>query len=115
MKLGEIVSRLAIDPRKLTNYALNLDNPAGRDKALMFQEHLGFTPENSEFLLQQIATQALEAEAVLGQSDEHGQRYRVDLEIIGVEGQQEMVRTAWIVEPNSDSARLVTLYVRRRA
>lgn len=114
MKLGDIVSRLVIDPRKLRDYALNPDNPIGGDKAVMFQRHLGFTKDNYEPLLEQISAQALEAEAILGKTDEHGQRYRVDLEIIGTEGQQEIVRTGWIVEPGSDAARLVTLFVGRR-
>jgi filamentous hemagglutinin len=114
MKLGDIVRYLIIDRRKLTEYALNPDNPVGADKAVMFQLHLGFTRDNYEPLLEQISTQALEGEAILGQRDEHGQRYRVDLEIIGTQGQREIVRTGWIVEPDSDAARLVTLYVRRR-
>jgi hypothetical protein len=114
MKLREIVSRIIIDSRKLTDYALNLENPVGRDKAVMFQRHLGFTQDNYELLLVQISEQALDNEAVLGRNDEHGQRYTVDLEIIGTEGQREIVRTGWIVEPESDMARLVTLYVRRR-
>ena len=71
-------------------------------------------PFNYELLLQQILEQALLAEAILGNNDSHGQRYRLDLEIIGKEGQREIVRTGWIVEPNSDAARLVTLYIRRQ-
>jgi hypothetical protein len=114
MKLREIVTRIIIDSRKLTDYALNLENPVGRDKAVMFQRHLGFTQDNYELLLIKISEQALDNEAVLGRNDEHGQRYTVDLEIIGTEGQREIVRTGWIVEPESDVARLVTLYVRRR-
>ena len=114
MKLGDIVSRIELDPRKLTEYTLNPDNPVGADKAVMFQRHLGFTRDNYEPLLEQISTQALDAEAILGRTDKHGQRYRVDLEITGTEGQREIVRTGWILEPDSDAARLVTLYVRRR-
>lgn len=114
MKLGDIVSRIIIDPRKLTEYALNPDNPVGADKAVMFQRHLGFTRVNYETLLEQISTQALNTEAILGRTDEHGQRYRVELEIVGTERQREIVRTGWIVEPDSDAARLVTLYVRRQ-
>ena len=50
-----------------------------------------------------------------GFEDQHGQRFQVDLVIMGVEpGQQEMVRTGWIVRPGEDLARLATLYVRRR-
>lgn len=114
MKLGDIVSRIVIDPRKLAEYALNPDNPVGADKAVTFHRHLGFTRNNYEPLLEQILTQALDAEAILGRTDEHGQRYRVDLEITGTEGQREIVRTGWIVEPDINAARLVTLYVRRQ-
>ena len=33
MKLGEIVSRIVIDSRKLTEYALDLASPFGRHKS----------------------------------------------------------------------------------
>jgi hypothetical protein len=114
MKFQDVVSHIIIDPRKLTEYALNPDNPVGADKAVMFQRHLGFTLENYQQLLEQIAAQVLQADATPGNLDEHGQRYQVDLAIIGVEGQQEVVRTGWTVKPNRDAARLVTLYLRRR-
>lgn len=115
MKLKDVVTRLVIDSRKLTEYALNPDNPIGADKALMFQQRLGYTKDNYEPLLQQIQDLALDAEATPTQVDEHGQRYRVDLEIVGLQNQQEIVRTGWIVEPESNFARLVTLYVRKRS
>jgi filamentous hemagglutinin len=112
MKLGEIISKLVINPRKLTEYALNPDNPKGADKAIMFQRHLGFTKDNYLLLLEQISAQALETEAILQFKDEHGERYQVDLEIIGTEeGQKETVRTGWIVEHKLNKARLVTLYI----
>ncbi|MCG9890805.1 MAG: hypothetical protein MH252_07000 [Thermosynechococcaceae cyanobacterium MS004] len=98
MKLKDIAAQIQIDPRKLTEYALNPDNPVGLDKAFMFQQHLGFTQANHAQLLQQIQTKAPEAEATFQRSDEHGDRYQVDLVIIGIEeGQQETVRTGWIV------------------
>jgi hypothetical protein len=115
MKLGDVASRTIIDPRKLTEYALNLDNPKGADKAIMFERHLGFTKDNHQLLLQQIESKALDAEATLQTTDVHGQRYQVDLEIEGIEiGQIETVRTGWIVELKNDIARLVTLYVRKK-
>lgn len=43
MKLKELVNHIEINPRKLTEYALNPDNPKGANKALMFQRHLGYT------------------------------------------------------------------------
>jgi hypothetical protein len=115
MKLKDIVNKVKIDSRKLTQYALNLDNPKGLNKAIMFQRHLEYTQDNYEPLLQQIANKSLEAKAVYQSTDRHGKRYQVDLEITGIEpGQQEIVRTGWIVEPDSDTAKLVTLYVRKR-
>ncbi|WP_293131438.1 DUF6883 domain-containing protein [Microcoleus sp. bin38.metabat.b11b12b14.051] len=82
MKLKEIVSHLVIAPQKLTEYALNLDNPVGSDKAVIFQRCLGFIRENHELLLAQISTKTLDAEAVLGLNDKHGQRYRTHLRYI---------------------------------
>ena len=115
MKLRDVVSRISIDPRKLTDYALDPASLKGADKAVMFRQHLGFTQDNFQLLLAQLKAQALDAEAIPGVKDQHGQRFQVDLAIIGVEpGQQEMVRTGWIVRPGEDLARLATLYVRRR-
>lgn len=113
MRLRDIVGSILIDPRKLTDYALDLESLRGSDKALMFRQHLGFTKEHYQLLLAQIQAKAMEAEAIPGVQDEHGQRYQVDLLIVGVLGQQEIVRTGWIVRPGEDLARLVTLYVRR--
>ncbi len=115
MKLRDIVSDITIDSRKLTEYVLDPDNPKGADKAVMFERHLGFTRDNYRLLLDKIKATVLDAEAVLQKTDIYGRRYRVDLEIMGVHlGQKEIVRTAWIIEPNKNIARLVTLYVRKR-
>jgi hypothetical protein len=98
MKLRELAAQIHIEPRKLTDYALNPENPVGRDKAFMFQQHLGFTLSNHEPLLQQIQAKAPEAEAIFQRADEHGDRYQIDLGIIGIEeGQRETVRTGWII------------------
>ncbi|MFM7878354.1 MAG: DUF6883 domain-containing protein [Microcystis panniformis] len=114
MKLKDIVNKVKTDSRKLTQYALNLDNPKGLNKALMFHRYLGYTQDNYEPLLGQIADKALEANAIYQSIDLHGQLYQVDLEITEIKpGQKEIVRTGWIVEPDSDTARLVTLYVSR--
>jgi hypothetical protein len=113
LKLGDFVKRVTIDPRKLTEYALNPHNPVGGDKAIVFEGRLGFTKENYEPLLQQLHDLALDAEATPGIHDQYGQRYTVDIEVIGAEGRKATVRTGWIVRPgSSDVAGLVTLYVR---
>jgi len=115
MKLGDVVSRITIDPRKLTEYALNPDNPVGRHKAYVFERALGFTKSHWSLLAEQIELLALDSEAVLKLVDHHGSHYSVDLEIRGLQGQQAVVCTGWIVTSGSDEARLTTLYIRKRA
>ena len=39
MNLKDVVRNVVVDTRKLTEYALNPDNPVGADKALIFQIH----------------------------------------------------------------------------
>jgi hypothetical protein len=114
MKLSDVVSRIEIDPRKLTEYALNTDNPVGADKAIVFQRVLGYNRDNYQSLLEQIQSQAMTAEAIPKNEDQHGQRYQVDLEVVGTENQRAIVRSGWIVPPETDLARLVTLYVKRQ-
>jgi hypothetical protein len=114
MKLGDVVSRITIDRRKFVEYALNPDNPVGGHKALVFQRRLGYDKNNYQPLLEQIETSVLDREAISTKLDEHGQRYQIDLEVVGMEGQRAIVRTGWIVEPGiGDCARLITLYVRK--
>jgi hypothetical protein len=81
MKLGEGVKRIIVDARKLTDYALDPQNPVGRHKALVFEQRLGYTQANYGSLLEQIKAIALEGEAHWHSADGHGQRYRVDVEI----------------------------------
>ncbi|MDX2239898.1 MAG: hypothetical protein NW224_04360 [Leptolyngbyaceae cyanobacterium bins.302] len=116
MKLEDIVQQIVIDPRKLVAYALDLNSLKGSNKAKMFQQHLGFTPENYQLLLEQVQEKVMDGEAIPGDLDEYGQRYSVDLTITGAEpGQQEIVRTGWIVEPDAeDIARLTTIFIRSR-
>jgi hypothetical protein len=54
VKLRDVVSRLKIDPRKLTDYALAPESLKGADKALMFRQHLGFTKETFQPLLNKL-------------------------------------------------------------
>jgi len=112
VKLSDIVSQVIIDPRKLTEYALNPEAPHGRHKALVFARVLGYTLENYEPLLQQIELLALEAEVQLHSHDEFGQRYTADIPIEGPAGQRAVVRTGWLVPPGSNQGRLATLWVK---
>ncbi|MCZ7574871.1 MAG: hypothetical protein M5U01_40485 [Ardenticatenaceae bacterium] len=113
MTLAEMVRRIIIDPRKLTEYALDPESPRGRHKAYVFKKVLGFTQENSGDLLTQIEEQAPTAEATFHSQDEFGRRYTVDVPVQGSESQRAIVRTGWLIRHGADEAQLVTLYVKR--
>lgn len=113
MKLADVAAQLVIDQRKLADYALNPESPLGRHKARVFEQVLGITRANCAELLVQIEQRALQAEALSGKEDEHGIRYRVDVQVRGPNGREAIVRTGWIVLHGSNEARLATLYVRR--
>ena len=94
-------------------YALDPESPKGQHKAVLFQRRLGYNLNNYESLVEQIEGLVMDGEAIATKADEYGQRYQVDLGLMGVEGQRAIVRTAWIVEPDAkDCARLISLYVR---
>jgi hypothetical protein len=47
----------------------------------------------------------------MGEKDDFGQRYRVDFEMTGVNGNTAKVRSGWIVRSDEDFPRLATVFV----
>lgn len=79
----------------------------------MFAQHLGYTKDNYQSLLDQISQKAPDAEAIPQSQDQYGTRYQIDLEIQGIEPEQiETVRTGWLIPENSKQARLITLFIK---
>jgi len=111
-KLADFATPLVIDEAKLTNYALNPKSDKGKHKARVFKAVLGYTQNNYQSLLRQIQTQALTTQAKLIRTDKFGSHFQVDLKIDGFNQKQAMVRTGWLIESDSDQARLITLYVK---
>ena len=105
-------NRAQIDTNKITSYALNAQHPVGGDKALVFESALGFNQSNADQLIRQIRHQLSRSEAVTGLRDMYGQRFTVDMQILGPNGRTATVRTGWIFDPGVDVPRLVTLYVK---
>jgi hypothetical protein len=77
----------------------------------LFEKLLGFTKANYTHLLEQLKTKPLSAETTAHSEDQYGKRYTVELLIEGIDGQQEIVRTGWLVPTDTKEAHLVTLYV----
>jgi hypothetical protein len=112
LKLADIVDSISIDPRKLTHYALNPDSPLGKHKAVLFARVLGVTHDNYTLLLKQLTESALQAEITLHSRDSFGTRYTADIPVKGTEERHAVVRTGWIIPPDSKEAHLTTLYVK---
>ena len=105
------VENATINPKKLTEYALNPDHPVGGNKAKVFESALGYNQLNADDLMRQIYEKLPNSEAVLGTLDEYGQRYTVDILISGPNGNTVNVRTGWIIKTGSDVPELTTLFV----
>lgn len=103
-------NRAHIDPRKLTDYALNPVHPIGADKARVFESALGFNRSNVDALIAQIRVGVMEHPPVPGLVDKFGAGFTVDIPVVGPAG-SGTVRTAWIYDPGSLTPRLVTLYM----
>ena len=112
MLLRDLATALTIDPAKLTGYALNRNHPRGQHKARIFEAVLGYNLDNYRDLLKEIETKALDSQAQLLHADKHGRHYRVDIVIVGANGNKATVRTGWLITPEQNTALLTTLYIR---
>ena len=107
------VEKVTVDTRKVTEYALNPKNTSGgANKARVFESALGYNQSNSNQLMQQIQSKLPTSNAILGTADKYGQRFTVDIPITGPNGKTAIVRTGWILEPDSDVPRMTTVFVK---
>lgn len=100
-----------IDPRKLTEYALNPNHPVGGNKAKVFESALGFNKSNAGDLIKQLQKGVLSNTAMAGKVDKFGSRFTVDIPVTGPTG-KGLVRTGWIYKTGSSIPELTTLFVK---
>lgn len=98
-----------IDIHKLRDYALDPEHRVGKHKARLFAALLGMTVVDAEALRDILYDVVTKQGAVAGEKDEFGQRYQIDFKLEW-QGNEAMVRSAWIVRPDEDFPRLVTCY-----
>ena len=104
---------------KLEGYALNPnheaaqpDGSSGKNKARVFRAALGFDQSTWEILKQRILDELPYHEAVLETERKGwGKAYRVDVSILGVNGNTTGVRTAWLIRHGEYHPGLITLLV----
>jgi hypothetical protein len=98
---------------KLRDYSLNSNHSRGQHKARVFYARLGMTANDAEELQEAILVAIAAYDAVLGEQDEHGQRYTPDFPLER-QGKQAIVRTAWIVRQSEGLPRLTSCYVLKK-
>lgn len=106
------VDNAYIDPRKITNYALSPTHPVGKHKAKVFEKALGFNTSNADELINQVYDKLPFCDAIIGKLDIYGQRYTVEIEIDGTNGNSATVVTGWIIKAGKTDPELTTIYVK---
>lgn len=103
--------RAVVDIEKLRDYSLNPQHDEGKHKARVFHAALGFTQNDAAALRAMVLEAARTEEAIAGKLLAHGQMYVVDF-IAPSAHRPVPIRTAWIIETDTDFPRLVTCYVK---
>uniref|UniRef100_Q02B59 DUF6883 domain-containing protein n=1 Tax=Solibacter usitatus (strain Ellin6076) TaxID=234267 RepID=Q02B59_SOLUE len=67
-----------VEIAKLREYCLDPQHPRGRHKARVFAAALGLAQADAESLREALLGAAREADALVGESDEYGDRFTVD-------------------------------------
>ena len=91
-----------------------MDHPKGRDKAIAFRDALGFASEDAPEIMRQVYQWAGGHEPVFAKSDQHGDRYTTDMEMVGKGGKTARVTVGWIKDQGEAKMRLTSIYVSKR-
>jgi hypothetical protein len=102
--------RAIVEIAKLRDYCLDPAHPRGRHKARTFLSTLGLTQTDAAFLRVQLLAAARNGEAIPGETDRYGERYRIDFPLRRG-SRQATVRSAWIVLRVDRIPRLSSCYV----
>jgi hypothetical protein len=95
---------------KVRDYCLNSDHVRGKHKARVFLAACGLTADDAQFLREVLLEAAVDFEAEVGEADDYGQRYVIELDVTGPTGTAR-VRSAWIVRNGEDVPRFVSSHV----
>ena len=97
-----------IDSGKIAGYAMNPDHPVGRNKYRVINSVTGLDTGDAAHIEQQIRDGASVGTPIPGKNDQYGQRWAVDVPLTGPNG-TIVVRSAWIIDADSTTPRLVTI------
>lgn len=109
MKLPD-ADRAIVETAKLRDYCLNPEHLRGQHKARVFASALGLTAADADELRDAVVVAVQTEDAVVGESDQYGQRYSVDFTMTRA-GQQAVIRSTWIIRTKETFPRLTSCYV----
>ena len=98
-----------VDIRKLQDYCLNPHHNKGKHKARLFASLLGMSINDAEEFRNVLLEAVKEQDAQLGEKNAYGQRYTLDF-TLNWQDKQATIRSAWMIETNSDIPKLTTAY-----
>lgn len=101
-----------IPDEKLSGYALNINHPTGKNKAIAFEKYLGYNINNKDMLIKEIRAGLRENIATERKRTEHGRPFEVKMRIKGANGKYANVKSAWQIDNDSDVPRLISIYVK---
>lgn len=96
---------------KLSTYSLNADHPSGKNKAVVFEQALGYNSVNASDLEAEIRRNLPQYKATNHRATKHGEMFDVIMLVRGANGNIQPVLTAWIYDPGETTPRMVTAYV----
>ncbi len=107
--------RSAIIPEpKIKGYALNMNHPTGKDKAVAFETALGYNQENADDLINNIQVNIRNYRAMFKDETQYGKRYEIIMNLKGANGKTANVLTAWMIKNGDDFPTLTSAYVTKK-
>lgn len=97
---------------KFTRYAL--DKARQPDKAKALELALGYTQKNYQELMENIERNLPHFPAVYKGTDGYGDRYEIEMMLVGANGRVARLMTGWIVDKEKDETRLTSAYINKR-
>lgn len=103
-----------IPKEKFTKYALDMNNPKGRNKAIAFQEALGYNVNNVDKLIRNIQKNLNKFNAIEKSDKGFGKQYEVLMTLVGENKKVANVKTGWIIDKETGETRLTSAYVTKK-
>lgn len=100
-----------IPEEKFTRYALDMNNPKGRDKAIAFEKALGYNLTNYEKLIENIRNNINQFNAIEKPDKGYGKVYEIIMTLTGENGRVANVKTGWLIDKYTKQTRLTSAYV----